>query len=243
MKRDMSNFAGWNNVNLVNDFSSRYNVPVFLDHDANCAALGEQIFGKYKDCKNVLYILCDRGVGAGLILDGEIFHGFQGMAGEMGHVSINKYGPLCECGNRGCLELYCSMVALENEYKSLKAEDENSGISTEYYVSADEILRRVRTGSDPIALKCYTRIVKNLAIGTAGMINLLNPELVIFADQIINGGESVFLPIVNSTLKQILLKDIYDNITVGISSMKDDPALVGAGVMAFDKIFSSPLDL
>lgn len=238
----MSGFSGWENINLAQELNSRFNVPVFLEHDANCAALGELMFGKFKDCINVLYILCDRGVGAGLILDGKIYHGLQGMAGEMGHVSINKYGPLCECGNRGCLELYCSMVALENEYKALRSEADGS-TPDEFFLPADEILRRVRSNTDPLADKCYSRIVKNLALGTASIINLLNPELVIFADQIIDGGENKFLPIVKSTLKSILLKDVYSSIKVDVTSLIDDPVLIGAGVMAFDKIFSSPLDL
>lgn len=235
----MSSFPGWEQVDLKAELSDAFHLPVLVNHNANCGVLAEQWYGNFHNFSNILYVLCDRGVGSGLILNGSIYYGAQGFAGEIGHVSINKYGPLCECGNRGCLELYASTFALENEYKRNAAETLPADYGEEIYLPAEDILARVRNNSDPIAVKSYDRIVSNLGFGIVGIINVINPDLIIFADRIIEGGER-FLKVMDRTLKRYLLPDAYDNLTITTSTLQHDSSLIGAGVFAFEYLLQTP---
>lgn len=235
----MSSFPGWEQVDLKAELTQAFHLPVLINHNANCGALAEQWYGDFHECSNILYVLCDRGIGSGLILNGNIYYGAQGFAGEIGHVSINKYGPICECGNRGCLELYASTLALENEYKRCLADTLPDDYPDEIYRPAAEILSRVRNNADPAAIRSYDRIVSNLGFGIAGVVNVINPELIVFADRIIDGGDR-FLQVMDRTLKSHLLPNVYNNLTITTSTLQHDPALIGAGVFAFEHALQAP---
>lgn len=236
----MSGFPGWEEIDIEGQLKEAFHLPVFLDHDANCGALAELWYGGHENGENMLYVVCDRGVGAGFILGGEIYRGAQGFAGEIGHASINIFGPACECGNRGCLELYCSTKALENEYKQIAFDvlnpPEGGG---ELYVPADEIMRRVVRGDDPAALRAYEKVVSYLAFGTVSMINTLNPGAVIYSDKITAGG-AAFLDIVSRTLRRYLMPHTLAHITVSTCAIEGDPMLLGASVLAFDRLLAQP---
>ncbi len=234
----MTSFPGWAEIDIVQELQEHFSLPVFLEHDANCGALAEQWYGNHGDCRNMLYVLCDKGVGAGLILNGSIYRGVQGFAGEIGHVSINMYGPVCECGNRGCMELYCNTIALENEYKRLVMES-GAASEEEIFLPAEAIMRQVRENSDDCASRAYRRVVTYLAFGTVGIINAINPQAVVFADKITQGGP-VFLGIVNEVFEKHLLVNMRKNLEVAVSDIKDDPMLLGAGVVAYDQLFAFP---
>lgn len=235
----MSSFPGWEQVDIKAELFEAFHLPILINHNANCGALAEQWYGNFQNYSNILYVLCDRGVGSGLILNGNIYYGAQGFAGEIGHMSINKYGPICECGNRGCLELYASTFALENEYKRNAAESLPSDYSDEIYLSAEDIMSRVRNNVDAAAIKSYDRIVSNLGFGIVGIVNVINPDLIIFADRIIDGGDR-FLKVMDQTLKTYLLPDVYNNLTITTSTLQYDSSLIGAGVFAFEHTLQSP---
>lgn len=235
----MSTSPGWEQIDIKGELAEAFHLPILINHNANCGALAEQWYGDFHAYSNILYVLCDRGVGSGLILNGSIYYGAQGFAGEIGHMSINKYGPICECGNRGCLELYASTFALENEYKRNVAEMLPSDYPDELYLPAETILTRVRNRSDDAALKSYDRIVSNLGFGIVGIVNVINPDLIIFADRIIDGG-SRFLEIMDRTLKTYLLPDVYNNLTIATSTLQHDSSLIGAGVFAFEHVLQTP---
>ena len=113
----ISGFPGWDKINVPRQLQSRFDIPVFVDQDANCGALAEQWYSEGNRDTNMVFVVAERGVGAGLVLNSSVYRGSNGYAGEFGHASINVFGPICECGNRGCLELYGSLVALENLYQ------------------------------------------------------------------------------------------------------------------------------
>lgn len=235
----MSHFPGWEQIDIEKELEESFHLPVFMNHNANCGVLAERWYGAFRDCDNILYVLCDRGVGAGLILNGSMYYGAQGLAGEIGHVSINKYGPLCECGNRGCLELYASTTALENEYKRNVAEERLENSPEEIYLPADEILARVRAGTDTAAIQSYERIVSNLAFGLVGIVNVINPDLIVFADRMIEGGTR-FLKRIDETFKRYLLSDVYEHLKISTSTLQYDSALIGAGVFVFEHALQTP---
>ena len=163
----------------------------------------------------------------------------QGFAGEIGHISVNMYGPMCECGNRGCLELYCSTVVLENEYKREAADSDS--FDGDFEIGADEILERVRYGSDAIAIKVYKRMVRNLAMGIVSIINTISPELLVFSDRLVEDGDKeLFLSTMKASLEKHLLKEIYSKLIVSTSTVSGDPVMLGASALAIDRIFKEP---
>ena len=108
----LTNAPGWTNVPIKDYLAERFSYPVVMNEDANSAVLAEHWLGKGQGRDNLISILASKGVGAGVIVNGQILYGAYGLAGEIGHTSIDWDGPQCECGNRGCLELYCSSLAL-----------------------------------------------------------------------------------------------------------------------------------
>ena len=241
----MSSFPGWEQIDLKPELEKEFHLPVCLEQDANCGALAELWYGAHKHSQNMLYILSDRGVGAGLILNGQIYRGRAGFAGEFGHMSINCFGPLCECGNRGCVELYGSTLALEAEYQRSLFEiwQQGGGRMCNAQVTATDICRMVRE-DDPLARRAYEKAVGYLAFGAAGAINLLNPDVVIFADKITEGGD-YFLEIVKSTFSRYLMHDVFEELIVDVSTLQGspevrDPILLGAGVLVLEHLLESP---
>ena len=233
----MSGFPGWNEIDIKGELEAAFRLPTFVDHDANCGALAEMWFSAPEGNSDMLFICADRGIGAGLILDSAVYRGRDGFAGEIGHASINIFGPRCECGNRGCLELYGSTIALENTYRN-EVFDPINPSSMLNDVSAKDILALVRAG-DPVACKAYRKTVAYLCFGVASMINAFNPDTVVFADKIVNGGD-LFLEVANQTFKQYLMPEYYDRLRVRVCTLDGDPMLLGASVLAYDYMLQTP---
>ena len=232
----MSGFPGWAEVDLKARLKEQFDYPIFLEHDANCGARAETSYGKYRHINSMVYILCDRGIGAGIILENGLYSNPRGFTGELGHVSINALGQRCECGNNGCLELYASSGALEREYRRELFEQ---NLSSDGRTKADDIYRLVREGKEP-ARRAFARVCKYLAFGTVSLINLMGPEAVVFDDRITEGGP-YFLQCVKETLKQHLLPEIYDNLVVDVSSLAGDAVMIGAAALAFEKVLDESL--
>lgn len=235
----MSGFPGWEDIDIRAVLRDSMRLPVFIEQDANCGALAE-LWCSEDSSNNLLYVTCDRGVGAGIVIKGNVYHGRHGYAGEFGHMSINIGGPRCECGNRGCLELYSSTWALENEYqkalfnRNLEGQDDNN------FQTANDILKKVRQG-DPLACEIYRNIVRYLAFGTVSLINMLNPDQVIFADKITEGG-SLFLETVHEIFRMHLMPDLYKDLKVKTSSIQKDPIMLGASVLVYNCILETALE-
>lgn len=234
----MSGFPGWNEIDIKGQLEDAFHRSVYIDHDANCGALAEMWYSNADNVSDMLFICADRGIGAGLILNSSLYRGSYGFAGEFGHASINIFGPRCECGNRGCLELFGSTVALENAYRQevFNPLKPNSLLG---HIPAGEILARVRSG-EPAACNAYAKTVGYLCFGVVGLINALNPGTVVFADKIINGGD-LFLSVVHESFKQYLMPEIYKNLNVKLCELDGDPMLLGASVLAFDQMLRNPL--
>lgn len=233
----MSGFPGWNEIDIKDELESAFHLPTFVDQDANCGALAEMWYSDSTENSNLLFICADRGIGAGLILDSSIYRGRDGFAGEIGHTSINIFGPRCECGNHGCLELYGSTIALEKAY-SQEIVDPSDPPSLLKRARAKEILALVRAG-DPAACRAYRKTVAFLCFGVVGMINALNPDTVVFADKIVNGG-NLFLEVASQTFRQYLMPEYYDRLRIKVCTLNGDPMLLGASVLAFDQMLQTP---
>lgn len=235
----MSGFPGWEDIDIRTVLRDSLRLPVFIEQDANCGVLAELWCGE-DSASNLLYVTCDRGVGAGIVIKGNVYHGRHGYAGEFGHMSINIGGPRCECGNRGCLELYSSTWALENEYQKALFNRGLEGQGDSSFQTANDILKKVRQG-DPLACEIYRNIVRYLAFGTVSLINMFDPDQVIFADKITEGG-SLFLETVHEIFRMHLMPDLYKNLKVKTSSIQKDPIMLGTSVLVYNCILETALE-
>lgn len=225
----MSGFPGWSGIDIQGELERTFSLPVYVEHDANCGAVAELWRSEYGKRSNVLFVVSDMGVGAGMILDSRLYRGKDGYAGEIGHASICFDGPLCECGNRGCLELYASLRALERRYAGMEGMPQISG---------EEIIHRAVRG-EPEACDAYTATVHALGCGIVGVANIINPDTIVFSGRMTLGG-SLFINTVRDVLQQRLRLEQMEQLTLRISTIPGDPMLLGAGITAFTNMLETP---
>ncbi len=164
------NLPGWNDVPLLDRVAEAIGLPVLLENDANAAAFGEYWRGAGSGCASMLLLTLDTGVGGGIVLGGELWRGADGMAGEIGHVTVEPGGRTCRCGNTGCLETYASATGIVDSYRELAGVEEA--------VTAEEVHRRAHEG-DANARQAYREGGRALGLAFATLVNLLNPECIV----------------------------------------------------------------
>lgn len=224
---------GWEKINIVKIFSKRYSIPCIVDNDANLAALGEKVFGAGKKVNNLLYLTISTGVGGGVVLDGKIWHGTHSLAGEIGHVILDKNGPVCFCGKKGCLEAISSGSALaKNTIKYLKNHPRkytkikkivNNNLKD---ITAITIYQAARK-NDPFAKSIVKSSISNLAIAISSAINIFDPGMIIIGGGITNEGSMFFKPLQKFISQYSMFKKAF-NIPVVPAKLKDNAGLKGA---------------
>src|SRR5208283_3242329 len=176
---------GWTEVPIARLITERTRIPVWADNDVNAFALAEHLFGHGRRATSLVAVTIGRGVGAGIVLDGYLYHGYSGCAGEFGHVPIVEGGRTCECGRRGCLEAYVAepsllarMAELVPERTGLKVED----------------LAELGLAGDASACAILGEAGHFLGRGLAMLVNLFNPEVLVIAGEGVRFGNPLFLP-------------------------------------------------
>lgn len=190
------NLQGWKRVPLKRLIEDELGLETFLENDANAAALGEHCFGAGRGVQHMIYVTVSTGVGGGMIFDGKLYHGDSGMAGEIGHITILPNGPLCGCGNRGCLEALASGTAIAARARERIARGASTMIAEMVagdleLVSAKIVAQAVQQG-DVEAQEILTEAMTYLGIGMANLVNLFNPQLIVIGGGLINLGEKLF---------------------------------------------------
>jgi predicted NBD/HSP70 family sugar kinase len=158
-------------------------LPVHLDNDANLGALAEVTLGAGREARNALYVMISAGIGAGLIIDGRPYRGRRGMAGEIGHVLVDETGPICRCGNRGCLESYVSGPALAELLRSTRGAE----------LTVTEIVRLAREG-DAGCSRAIADAGRILGRVVAAICNIFNPEMVVIGGDLGEAGDLLLDP-------------------------------------------------
>lgn len=228
----MSGFPNWNRrwhlIDIRGELEEAFRLPVFVEHDANCGAMAEFWRQDSNEKNNLMFVVADMGIGAGMILDSRLYRGKDGFAGEIGHASIQIDGPLCECGNRGCLELYASNKALCREYQ------ERTGQT----LKVRQIVALVRE-DDPVAREVYEKTIYALSCGLVNIINIINPDTIVFSGRLTAGG-TLFMQTMKTVLQQRLMPDQMERLTLRVSDPEEDPMLLGAGIIAFTSLLETP---
>jgi glucokinase len=193
-----SNLRDWDRFPIVSLLNERFKVPVTLDNDANVAALGEYIYGAGRGYRNIFYVTISTGIGGGIIINGEIYHGVANGAGELGHAVAQPGGVRCNCGSTGCLETICAGVHIARRARERLAGGEpsliNEMISDASEITAKTVVEAARRG-DRLALEIWNETCLFLAIGVANIFTLLAPEVVVVGGGIAAAGELLFAPL------------------------------------------------
>jgi len=224
--------SGWQNIDIVDYMQKGIGLKVFLEHDANAAALAEWRYTQNYDIETpTLCIMAGQGVGAGIMNQGKIVTGSLGIAGEIGHMSIQYDGPKCECGNHGCLEMFCSTIKIQQAIREKRIEYPETICQSDCHIS--EIIDAYKKG-DRLAHDVVNRAGRYLGYGIANLINIINPGLIIIGDELSKAGEE-FLESVVDTVKQRVLPKLYENTQIVLSKLEDEPALLGTGMLVIEE--------
>ncbi|GGP39846.1 transcriptional regulator [Streptomyces abikoensis] len=175
---------GWAGTNPRDDLAARLGVPVHVDNDANLGALGELVWGAGRGATDLAYIKVASGVGAGLVINGKIYRGPGGTAGEIGHITLDESGPVCRCGNRGCLETFTAARYILPLLHSAHGTD----------LTVPRVVELAREG-DPGCRRVISDVGRYIGSGVANLCNLLNPSRVVLGGDLADSGELVLAPI------------------------------------------------
>jgi predicted NBD/HSP70 family sugar kinase len=175
---------GWVGVPAVDTIADALGVPTVVDNDANLGAIAELTWGAAAGCSDIVYIKAATGIGAGIVIGGDVFHGAAGTAGEIGHMTLDETGALCRCGNRGCLESYAGSSALVELLRSSHGPD-----------VTPERLIELALGGDPGARRVLADAGRSIGVAVANLCNLIAPERVVVGGELVRTGSLLLEPI------------------------------------------------
>lgn len=228
----------WHNINFIEEFKDEFNKPFFMVHDGNAGALAEWWFGDHpRPLHTLAYFLVGEGVGSGIIERGSLLLGVQGAASEIGHISVDVHGPHCECGNYGCLELYCSAPAMVEMARQRVPECFSNG-HQQNSDACNAVFEAARGGNQK-ALEVVREVAEYIGYGCVTLINAYNPDIIVIGD-IVSQGEDLLMPTIQEVVKQRSISELRSRVQIKISSLKVDPTLYGAAAIATDKVLQMP---
>ncbi|MBN1384633.1 MAG: ROK family protein [Elusimicrobia bacterium] len=178
------NLPKWKNINLKKFFENRLKTPTIVDNDANCAAYGSYVLDGKRKFKNFIMITLGTGMGGGIIIDGKLYRGASGTAGEIGHTTINPNGPKCTCGNYGCLETYIGSKGIVRMWQAYK---------TSFYTKniTPLIIANMARKNNKKAQMVFDEFSEYLAMGVSGIINIFNPDMISFSGGVSNDWDII----------------------------------------------------
>ena len=220
-------------TNLKEKFFNLYKKELFIANDAAAAALGESKFGAGIGYKNSVLITVGTGVGCGLITDGKIINSNSSAVGELSHTVVNVGGRKCTCGNRGCLEAYCSMTALYKDLKREMLKDRNSALWSVLDVENIDGKKFFNLlGKDKTADKVFKRFISYLGVGVLNVANLLRPDVIIIGGGVSAQGDVIIKPLNDYLSTNLFAKEYTSKIPVVAAKNGNDAGILGAAALA-----------
>ncbi len=227
-----SPFFGWRNLPLGKILKDELHVPVYLDNDVNTLTITEQLFGAGRGIDNFLVVTVGRGVGLGIVVNGHIYHGHQGGAGEFGHTVCDDKGPACDCGKHGCLETFVADPALLRSA---------SQILSQPMTNIEDVIQLANTGQEDIRA-IFADAGRKLGQGIANLINLFNPQLIILSGEGVRSGDLLFQPM-RAAVKAHTLEGLGNETEIQIDKWEDFAWARGAASLVLQELFKSPLQV
>ncbi len=225
------NIKEWQNFPLGPNLSNHFNVPAFVDNDANLAALGEWKFGAARGHHHVLYLTISTGVGGGVIADDHLLQGFHGLATELGHIIVDPDGPPCSCGFAGHLESFASGPAIVKYFRGELSAGASSTLKADDDLSAQVVADAAMRG-DSLAISAYQRAGEYLGIAVATFLHSFDPSIVVFGGGVSQVGPLLFDPFQASLRKRVFHPRYLENLKIEMAALGDDAGLLGALALA-----------
>jgi glucokinase len=229
------NLLAWYNTPIKAIFEQELQLPVSVGNDATLAALGEYKFGAGKGCHDLVYITVSTGIGGGVVTGGKLLLGTCGFAAEVGHMTIDLNGPICNCGNIGCLEMLASGTAIARFAVERISRGEKSAIAElvggDYSKITAEVVEKAARSGDAVAKAVMDTAGTNLGVGVVNLVHIFNPELVIIGGGVSKAGDLIFEPV-----RRIVARRVMRDISVRITApaLGDNPGLLGAVALALE---------
>ena len=216
--------------NLVQPLKEKYNIPVYLDNDANAAAIGEYMFGAGKGKESIIYFTVSTGVGGGAVLDGKVYRGHTSNALEIGHTTVDPNGPRCNCGNLGCLEAMSSGTAIAKKGKEAVSTNVETSLKKHDTVTSYEVFKEAEAG-DEVAKDIIDNALTYLGIGVANAISTFDPEMIIIGGGVSKAGDIVF-DTVKKVVNKRCFKSMAESCEIVPAGLGSDAGVVGAVALA-----------
>jgi len=218
------------NFQLKAELEQRLGWPVFLENDANAAAVGEMWMGAARCCRDVVSVTLGTGVGGGVILDGKLWRGSHGSAGEIGHTTVDPFSGLkCKCGNTGCLELFASATAIVRMTRENLSLFPGSGLKSEELTAAK--VYEAGVNGDELALAVFKKFGMYLGIGLANLINLIDPQIIVISGGAVNGWD-LFAPEMYRQVEERVFRTTAQQVKITRAECGDNAGLLGAARLA-----------
>lgn len=229
------NLNGWKNIPLRDHIQNRFQLPTIIENDANVAVFGEWMSGSGQGSRNMLGITLGTGVGGGIIIDGQLYRGTNGTAGEFGHMTLFPNGLLCGCGNHGCLEMYASGSALVRLAREAIETDSTTMLTK--MIEGDvtrltaHLVHIAMQNGDALATHLIHTLAENLGIAIASLINVFNPEIISLSGGVANAGEDLFGPLRDVVKKRAFQRPV-EHVRIVQAQLVGEAGVIGAAGLA-----------
>lgn len=236
------NLPGWHNIPLRSIIAGKHKVNVFLINDASAAALGEHRFGAGKGANNLIFVTVSTGIGGGIIINGQLYVGASGGAGEIGHMTIDVNGPRCSCGNIGCLEMLASGTAIAREAIRRIRDGEKSSLVDLVggridNITAEKVSLAAKAG-DSLALAVIAKAAAYLGAGMVNLVNIFNPEIIVVGGGVAKMGDLLLEP-ARQVVRERAFRLLSQAVRIVPAQLGDDAGVFGAAAFAFSNLSPS----
>lgn len=228
---------GWHDVPISEPLSKRFGIPIFLENDARALTIAEQWFGAGREANHFAAAVIGYGIGAGIVTNKQIYRGSSGGAGEFGHIILQKDGPLCSCGNRGCLESLASIPAIIRNINNSLASGESSMLSGKERLTIDMIAMAAKAG-DALTIRVLEAAGTWLGLGIASLVNMFNPEILVVHGEAITLGTSYFNAM-ESVMHKYTFNGLGDSLQIIYQNGGNEIWARGAACVVLGSLFTS----
>ena len=227
----------WHEVPVVEWMQRVIDKPIYVGNDATVAGLAESVAGVSKGCKNSLFITLGTGVGGGIVVDGKVYSGSNGVGSEIGHMITVMDGEQCTCGNRGCWERYASATAIIRMGREAAEKNPTGALAKSVggdlsKIEAKSVIDLAKQG-DPECAEIFDRYVKNLCVGLVNLINVLDPEVIALGGGVSHAGEFL-LNAVRAKLPQFVFYKSMPYARIELAILGNDAGIIGAAMLGRD---------
>lgn len=227
---------GWQDVPLKQIFESRYNLPTIVEDSVRTMALAECRFGQGRRYRDFVYVTIGMGIGAAVFMNGNFYFGADGLAGELGHTTIDERGEICSCGNRGCLEVYASGWAIIDSVRMALQQGVTSSLSqTKDNLTIENIVDAARIG-DRLSQNVLSEAGTHLGTALATFVNLFNPQSIILSGAVSQVANSFYLESLSTAMKQRAFHRSVRNLSVIVSRLGGESGAIGAALLIAEQL-------